>query len=217
MSIQSWCIRKLTAGGSYSATGFGTHGLHVKRPGLDDVVAYCPDSSDVPFTESDLEAAFAEVPEAQALVLVNRPLDAGVFEVAVAEGLLVASFGHFERALGHADVTGFVHPEEVYLRRRLTQRSQVAGVSRIGMRAWRVDRTGRLRPLTIITHDRYEFTDDEMWQLIGAHPGVEPDAFVVTNPNTRGFGNRVATSAAGLGVVICTTNEFVARLGKTWN
>lgn len=216
MTIQTWCLKKLNEGGQFSASASGCHGIVVKRPREPSVVAYCLDSSDEPFTSDDLDAALDELPDIQALVVVNRPLDAGVFENARTRELLVATFGHFERALAQTDITEFVHPEEQYLRKRLGQRREVTRVTRIGMRAWRIDRRKGLRPLTIVTHDRYEFTDDEMWQLVAQGPGLKVDAFVVTNPNSGGFGSRVVRSAANVGVALCTTNEFLDRLGEPW-
>jgi hypothetical protein len=215
MSIQTWCMKKLNTG-TLTATAIGRHGVRVERPGKPDVVAYCPDSGSAPFTHDDLDAALEEVEGVQALVVVRRPLEAGVFHEAGSRGLLVATFGHFEQALGKRDVSTFVHSEETYLHERLDPRPQVLRVTRIGIRAWRIDRTGDLRTLQIVTHDRYEFTDDEMWELVAQNPGLNTDAFVITNPNSEGFGNRVATSAEGLGIVICTMNEFLARLGQRW-
>lgn len=217
MSIQTWCIQKLNHDRPATASAIGDHGILVRRPRFDDVVAYCPDSGRLPFTVSDLDQALKEVPETHAFVVVSRPVGVGVFELAASERLLVASFGHFQRALDIRDVSSFMHPEEEYLRGRLTRRPSVTRVTRVGMRAWTIERNGGRRPLTIVTHDRYEFTDDEMWQLVENHPGLEVDAFVVTNPSSGGFGSRVSTNARNLGITICNLDEFLGQLENPWN
>jgi hypothetical protein len=107
----------------------------------------------------------------------------------------------------------FLHQDEIYLRSRLLSARHVTDVVRIGTHSWRIERRGGL-DLEIITHDRYEFPVSEHHQLLTQHPGLTPDAFVITNPNCRGLSTRVQEASKEVGVEVYLLNDFFARIAR---
>lgn len=216
MTLRDWAQRTLERD-RFASTSTGANGLLVQRQDGSQSVVFVAESSGRPFGVPELESAIQELPNCEVVLIIRRPISAGTFEAAMSKGVLLEGFGGLTRALAmDGPVLNYQHPDEVYLRNRLRPRPQVTGVIRIGLKAWRVERRGDLRDLTIVTHDRYEFTDDEMWQLLADYPGLKPDAFVITNPNARGFGTRVSTSAAGAGITLLYLDQFLERLGSSW-
>jgi hypothetical protein len=100
----------------------------------------------------------------------------------------VDTFGGFDRAIGEFDdISKYVHPEEIYIRKRMAATRVVTSVTRRGHRAWELTCINKLRPLTIVTHDRYELTDDGFTEILNLYPKLDLDALVITNPSAQGF------------------------------
>ena len=166
MTLRDWVEQKLGRDG-FPSTRVRENGLLVQRPNGSESAVFVAESSGTPFGLLDLDAAIKELPDCEVTVVIRRPISAGTFEAAVARGILLEGFGGLTRALAtDGPVVNYQHPDEVYLRNRLRPRAQVESVVRIGLKAWRVMRRGDLRNLNIVTHDRYEYTDDEMLQLL---------------------------------------------------
>jgi hypothetical protein len=217
MSIRSWVIRQLRKD-SERVVEVGDHGVRILRPGRPDAVAYCvePDGGRS-FSVPDLEDAVQELPEAGMVVITRRAVDPEVYKRAGELGVCVDTFGGLGRAIhGNEDISEYMHPEEIYIRKRLMSTRFVSNVARIGQRAWAIDRRQGLRQLTIVTHERYELTDDGFAEVLSQYPELELDALVITNPSAQGFGRRVATSAQQAGVRLYTLNEFVAKVRDPW-
>jgi hypothetical protein len=200
------------------AEAIGEHGVKVLRPGRPDAVAYCvePDSVN-PFTADALRDAIDELPQAGMVIVTRRSTDPDVYDRAGELGVCVDTFGGFSRALlEFDDISQYFHPEEAYIRRRMLVTKAVTSVTRRGHRAWQLDRINGLRTLTIVTHDRYELTDDGFIEILNQYPKLDLDALVITNPSAEGFGDRVVKSAQQAGVPLYTLNDFVYEIRMPW-
>jgi len=191
----------------------GTNGLLVETEEGKRLVVVAEPGPDA-FGLEEL-ADFLEVyPDCEAVVMIKRFPDVGVVEAARSRGVLVDLFGDVAQALrSRRPLREFQSRDEKYLRSRIETHQKVSGMVRIGLGAWRVERRG-LRELLIITHDRYEFPVDELLRLLSENPSLEPDAFVVTNPNTTGLSTRVKDAAAHTGIDIYLLKDFLLRLSR---
>lgn len=204
--------------GSRTVAPIGRHGVRVLRPGRPDAVGYCvvPDPEN-PFAADDLDDAIGEVPDVGMVIVTRRLVDPDVYDRARAHSVCVDTFGGFVSALsGCEDVATYIHREEIYLRDRLAATRAVTATIKCGHRAWRIARTGGLRPLVIAAHDRYELTDDGFGDVLRQYPKLALDALVVTNPNAQGFGDRVVRSAGRAGVPLFTLNDFLDAIREPW-
>ncbi len=167
MSIRAWVMEQLrkdsqVVKASRMVEAVGEHGVKVLRPGRPDAVAYCvePDSVN-PFTVDALQDAVDELPEAGMVIVTRRVVDPEVYDRVRELDVGVDTFGGFVRAVeGFDDISHYVAPEEKYIRGRMAATKAVTSVTRRGHRAWELERINGLRPLMIVTHDRYELTDD---------------------------------------------------------
>jgi hypothetical protein len=203
---------------SRAVEAVGRHGVKVLRPGRPDAVAYCvePDSVN-PFTAEALQDAVGELPNAGFMIVTRRIVDPEVYERARELKICVDTFGGFVRAIGgFDDVSEYAHPEEIYFRRRMAATRAVTAVTRWGHRAWELERINSLRRLIIVTHDRYELTDDGFTGILNQYPKLNLDALVITNPSAQRFGDRVANSAQHAGVPLYTLNDFINEIRKPW-
>ncbi|WP_315105397.1 hypothetical protein [uncultured Microbacterium sp.] len=214
MTMASWVTDKLGESGYY-AQEVGSGGVRIEGTATHgDVLIYVGEASAVPFEVADFERVAAAHPTCQAIVMIRRAVGIGVVEAAASDGVLVAPFGHVKQALGTTgEIGAFLHQDEIYLRSRLLQARHVTDVVRIGTQSWRIERTGGL-DLEIITHDRYEFPVSELRELLAQHPGLTPDAFVITNPNCRGLSTRVQEASKEVGVEVHLLNDFFARIAR---
>ncbi len=106
-----------------------------------------------------------------------------------------------------AETTCRVSPN-VYSRRRLWGNSG-------GHCAYEI-RRDKLRSLTIITTNDYEFTADQLYTLLESYQGIEPDLIVVTNPSCRGFSTDSQRAAAQTGIPLVHFEGFLDDLGAKW-
>jgi hypothetical protein len=196
----------------------GTHGVKVQRPERPDAVAYCvePDRLN-PFSAEALQDAVDELPQVGMVVTTRRLVDPEVYEQARELGVCVDTFGGLVRAVGDFDdIAQYIHPEERYVRRRLAATRAVTSVIRWGHRAWELKRVNGRRPLMIVTHDRYELTNDGFTEVVEQYPKLDLDAFVITNPAAQAFSGFVKKSAHQAGVRVYTINEFIDEIRKPW-
>lgn len=217
MIIRDWVVVQLRKDARV-VEAVGAHGVKVLRPGRPDAVGYCvePDSVN-PFTADALQDAVNELPDVGMVIVTRRLVDPDVYERARELKICVDTFGGFTSALDDLDdISEYVHREEVYIRRRLLATRAVTSVIRRGHRAWELQRISGLRPLTIVTNDRYELTDYEFTTVLNQYPKLDLDAFAITNPSARGFGDRAVASARQAGVALCLLDEFIAEIRKPW-
>lgn len=217
MSIRAWVVVQLRKG-SRAVEAVGEHGVRVLRAGRAVAVAYCVEADTVnPFTADALQDAVDELPQAGMVIVTRRVVDPEVYDRARELGVCVDTFGGFERALREFDdISKYAHPEEIYIRKRITANRAVTSVIRWGHRAWELQRIKGLRPLIIVTHDRYELTDDGFSEILSQYPKLDLDALVITNPSAQGFGDRVVKSAQQAGVPLYTLNDFIDEIRKPW-
>lgn len=212
MTIQDWAASKLTEDG-FKVDAASNNGLLIATRGKERLIVVAETSPPV-FSLDELDAILEAYPGCEAVTLVKRFPAEDVMEDARDRGVLVDSWGNVVRALSSAGpMHRFQHPDEEYLRSRIERHRNVSGMVRVGLSAWRVERTG-LRDLVIITHGRYEFPVDELHRLLSEHPNLEPDAFVITNPYSNGLSKRVIDAAAQTEVEIYLLNDFFTRLAK---
>ncbi|MCV7229088.1 hypothetical protein [Mycolicibacterium komossense] len=226
MTIRDWIVTQLREQDDFSGKSkisnveaIGAHGVKVERSGYPDAYAYCVEQgAGTPFSVEDLEAALEELPEAQMVIVTRRSVSPDVYSRSAELGLSVDTFGGFGRALQDFDnISQYVHPEEKYIRRRLAATRVVTSVDRVGHRAWLLTRNVGLRPLSIVTVDRYEMTDEQFGAVIDEYPELTPDALVVTNPSAQGFGERVVKSSKQVCIPLFKIDDFISDIRKPWN
>lgn len=217
MSIRDWVVEQLRKDGR-AAEAVGEHGVKVLRQGRPDAVAFCVEPDSVtPFTVGALQDAVHELPGAGMVIVTRRVVDPEVYDRAGELQVCVDTFGGFGRALEEFDdISQYIHPEERYIRKRMAATRAVTSVTRRGHRAWELERIKGLRPLMIVTHDRYELTNDGFAEILNQYPKVDLDALVITNSNAQGFGDRVVKSAQQAGIPLHTLNDFIDEIRKPW-
>lgn len=216
MSIRSWVVKQLKESGR-TVQAVGDCGVRVARDGWPDATGYCVEPDSMPFTVPMLEEALGNLPEVDMVIVTRRPVDPDVHSRALERGVCVDTFGGFNRAIiFFEDLSDYVHPEESYLRKRMFSTRVVLSVTRRGHRAWELRRKNGLRPLTIVTHDRYELTDEGFSGILDEYPSLDIDALVITNPSAQGFGKRVVTSAREANVPLYRLDDFASKIRDTW-
>jgi hypothetical protein len=128
----------------------------------------------------------------------------------------VAGYGELKSALSDDDdVAEHIDTQERYERRRLINHQAVESLKRCGHHAYEI-RRGGLRSLTIVTTNVYEFTADELYNLLDSYAGIDPDFIVVTNPNCKGLStdSQQASKRAGIGLLLFS--ELLDGLGEKW-
>jgi hypothetical protein len=224
MTIRDWIVKQLREQTDFGGRStikvelIGAHGIKVERSDRPDAVAYCVEQmSGTSFSVEELNNALRELPQARMVIVTRRSVAPGVYPRSDELGVCVDTFGGFTRALGRFDdISQYVHPVETYIRKRLAATRVVTSVDRIGHRAWLLARIHDLRPLTIVTVDRYELTDDQFAAVIDEYPDVTPDALVVTNPSAQGFGDRVIDSSKQFGIPLFKIDDFVSKIRESW-
>ncbi|MCB2411488.1 hypothetical protein LGT39_01325 [Demequina sp. TTPB684] len=173
-----------------------------------------PEPANQPFGFEDLERFQDELPGLEAVVLIKRDLQFGVFEEGRARGIAVSEFGHFRSSLAESHIGDFISREHAYVRSRMSRFREVMGIELVGLDAWRVLRSSALPALILQTHDRYEFTDDELWLLLDKNRDMNPDIMLITNPNAHGVSRRVRDSATSIDVEVLTLDDMRSRLSR---
>ncbi|MFG1606050.1 hypothetical protein [Actinoplanes sp. NPDC049265] len=196
----------------------GSQGVLVRRPGKSDAVGYCAEpSARNDFDIEELESAVKNIPRLGMIIITRRAVAPDVYDRASELGVCVDTFGGFVRAIASFDdVSQYVHPDESYVRKRLLSTRIVSRLNRRGHRAWEIERQKGLRSLTIVTHERYELTDDDFTTLLNQHLKIDIDALVITNTNARGFGERVTRNARQVGIPIFTLDQFIGEIRAPW-
>jgi hypothetical protein len=213
MSIQSWALNKLRVSG-FDVTGVGTHGISV-RVGRTERLIVVGEPGPEPFDRDELAHLMATYPSCEGVLLIRRVPTQSAFEMAAEQGLLIDTFGAFTSALSEREpLVRYQSSEEQYLRSRVQRHRSVVDMLRTGLSSWRIERNLPQHELAIITHDRYEFPVDELRQALSMHPGLAPDAVIITNPNTQGLSTRVLGAASELGVAIFLLNDFLIQLDE---
>lgn len=213
---RGWIQGKLTEKG-YSSKALSQHQLHITRDLYPDAHVLCVgiDPGET-FDAEDLDKAIEDVPGTGFVVVVPTRISHATYERAEELGVCVAGFGELVNALRHdEDISQHIDSQEQYERRRLTHNKAVDSVKRKGRHAYEVHRK-TLRPLTVVTTDNYEFTADQLYNILDSYRGIEPDLIVVTNPNCRGFSTDSTLAAAQAGIPVVRFFDFLDDLGTQW-
>ncbi|WP_216215715.1 hypothetical protein [Amycolatopsis aidingensis] len=219
MTVRDWVISEFRKDGRVIEP-VGEHGVVASRTGRPDAVAYCCETTTITtVTAQVVSQALYEVPDTKMIIvfLSRQLVDPDAYDHARERGVCLDTFGGFITAVDdYDDISRYRHREEKYLRRRLAATRAVTTVLRKGHRAWRLERVDGLRPLTIITDDKYETTDHEVTTALNRYPKLTPDAFVNTNPSTRGFSGRVVATTRNAGIRLLTLPDFLDAIRHPW-
>ncbi len=196
--VRGWIEKKLQEQG-YSSMRLPSFQLEIERAPRPDARVLCIGLKDgETFDAENVDASIETASGTGSFVVVPTRITHAAYERAEERGICVAGFGELLDALKHDEnIAQHIDSQEQYERRRLTHSKAVKSLKRKGHHAYEI-RRDKLRPLTIITTNNYEFTADQLYTLLESYQRIEPDLIVVTNPNCRGFSTdsqRAATQA----------------------
>lgn len=223
MTLRDWTSGRLAVDQDGRGTGVqdvipvGAHGLKATRTGRPAAFVYCPEAGGEPFTPDDLDAARREMGELEFVVVTKRPIANATYARADDLGVVVGGLGALHSALRDRDDVGaYKSKNHEFVQSRLSAHRHVATWQRVGYDAYAIERPSGLRPLTIVTLNPYEVTQEEAYRLINAHPEVDVDALVTTNPSCSGFSQATLQAVSHAGVEILTFRDFLSSLGEPW-
>ncbi|WP_159048003.1 hypothetical protein [Streptomyces sp. WM6378] len=214
--VRGWIERKL-AESRFSATRLSDRQLEITRDNLPNARVLCVGlAKGETFGVENLDAALADVPGTGFIVVVPTAITHAAYERAEELGVCVAGFGELVSALHHdPDVAQHIDSQEQYERRRLIRNEAVTSIKRKGYHAYEIQRR-KLRSLTVVTTNDYEFTADRLYSILESHDGINPDLIIVTNPNCRGFSTDSRKAAARAGIPLVHFEDFLDGLGSKW-
>lgn len=223
MTLRDWTRGRLTVDLDGLHTGVlkvlpvGSRGLSATRKDKPPAYVYCPEAGPEPLTPNDLDDAIQEMGELEFVVVTRRPIANATYAHADDLGVVVGGLGALHAALRICDDVGtYKSKNHEFVHSRLSGNRHVADWQRVGYDAYAIDRPGDLRTLLIITLNPYEVTQEEAYSLINAHPEVDIDALVTTNPNCRGFSMATLEAVSHAGVEIRTFRGFLSSLEEPW-
>lgn len=224
MTLRDWTSSRLAMDRDGRATGvvdvtfIGSHGLKATREGQPPAYIYCPEAGPDPLTPDDLDAARREMGELQFVVVTKRPIGNASYAHSDDLGIFVGGLSTLHSALRDRDDVGtFKSKNHEFVHSRLSAHRHVARWRRVGYDAYEIERPGDLRTLVIVTLNPYEVTQEEAYSVINAHPEVDVDALVTTNPSCTGFSPATLEAVSHAGVQIWTFRDFLSSLGEPWD
>lgn len=214
--VRGWIEKKLQEQG-YSSTRLSSFQLEIERTFLPDARVLCIGLEDgETFDAEDVDASIDKVVGTGFFVVVPTRIAHAAYERAEERGICVTGFGELLNALNcDENIAQHIDSQEQYERRRLTRNRAVKSLKRKGHHAYEIGRD-KLRSLTIITTNDYEFTADRLYTLLESYQRIEPDLIVVTNPNCRGFSTDSRRAAAQTGIPLVHFDDFLDDLGAKW-
>lgn len=223
MTLRDWTSSRLTVDlhglrtGVLNVLPVGARGLKATRKDQPPAFVYCPEAGPEPFTPNDLDDAREEMGELEFVVVTKRPIANATYAHADDLGVVVGGLRTLHAALRNRDDVGtYKSKNHEFVHSRLSGNRYVANFRRVGYDAYAIERLGNLRTLVIVTLNPYEVTQDDAYSLINAHPEVDIDALVTTNPNCTGFSMATLKAVAHTGVEIRMFNDFLSSLGEPW-
>lgn len=223
MTLRDWTSGRLDVDRDGLSTGvldvlpIGSHGLRATRAGQPPAYVYCPEAGPEPFTPNDLDAARQEMGELEFVVVTKRPIANSTYAHADDLGVFVGGLGTLHAALRARDDIGtYKSKNHEFVHSRLSGHRHVASWRRVGYDAYAIERPGDLRTLVIVTLNPYEVTQEEAYGLINAHPEVDVDALVTTNPSCMGFSPATLEAVSHAEVEILTFRGFLSSLRDPW-
>ncbi|WP_157857827.1 hypothetical protein [Streptomyces durhamensis] len=214
--VRGWVQGKLIEKG-YSSRVLPKHQLQISRDSRPDARVLCVGlGTGQAFDADDLDTAVEDVPGTGFVVVVPTRITHAAYERAEDLGVCVTGFGELLDALQHdEDITQHVDSQEKYERNRLIYNKAVESVKRKGRHAYEIRRKN-LRPLTIVTTNNYEFTAEQLYDILASYRTIAPDLIVVTNPNCGGFSTDSMSAATQTGIPIVRFFDFLDCLGTEW-
>jgi hypothetical protein len=214
--MRGWIEEKLRENG-YTSTRLPSFQLEIERASRPGARVLCIGLEEgEAFDAQDVDVAIEEVAGTGFVVVVPTRITHAAYERAEDLGICVTGFGELVDALEHDEnIAQHIDSQEKYERRRLIRNKAVKSLKRKGRHAYEILR-GKLRSLTIITTNDYEFTTDRMYILLESYEGIDPDLIVVTNPNCSGFSTDSWRAAEQAGIPLVLFDDFLDGLGTKW-
>ncbi len=214
--VRGWIEKKLQEQG-YSSRRLHSFQLEIERASRPGARVLCIGLEDgETFDAGDVDSWIENVSGTGFVVVVPTRITHAAYERADEHGICVTGFGELLSALKcDEDIAQHIDSQEQYERRRLTYNKAVKSVKRKGYHAYEI-RRDKLRSLTIITTNDYEFTADRLYTLLESYQGIAPDLIVATNPSCRGFSTDSRGAAAQAGIPLVRFEDFLQDLGTKW-
>lgn len=214
--VRGWIEQKLQEH-DYSSTRLPSFQLEIERSSRPAARVLCiglePGEM---FDAEDVDSSIEKGAGTGFFVVVPTRITDAAYERAEEHGICVTGFGELLNALEHEEnIAQHIDSQEQYERCRLTHNKAVKSLKRKGHHAYEI-RRDKLRSLTIITTNDYEFTADQLYTLLERYQTIEPDLIVVTNPNCRGFSTDSRRAAAQAGIPLVRFDDFLDDLGAKW-
>lgn len=223
MTLRDWTSSRLAVDRDGLPTGVlnvlpvGAHGLKATRTEQPPAFVYCTEVGPAAFTPNDLDDARQEMGELEFVVVTKRPIANDTYAHADDLGVVVGGLGALHAALRNSDDVGtYKSKNHEFVHSRLSGNRHVASWQRVGYDAYTIERPRDLRTLVIVTLNPYEVTQEEAYRLLNAHPEVDIDALVTTNPSCSGFSKATLEAVSHAGVEIRTFRDFLSSLGEPW-
>jgi hypothetical protein len=215
--VRGWIEKKLQDQG-YSSTRLPSFQLEIERFSRPDARVLCIGLEDgETFDAEDVDASIEKIAGTGFVVVVpTSRITHAAYERAEEHGICVTGFGELLNALEHDEnIAQHIDSQEQYERRRLTHNKDVKSLKRKGRHAYEI-RRDKLRSLTIITTNDYEFTADRLYTLLESYQTIEPDLIVVTNRSCCGFSTDSQRAAAQAGIPLVRFGDFLDDLSAKW-
>jgi hypothetical protein len=214
--VRGWIEKKLQEEG-YSSTRLPPFQLQIERASRPAARVLCIGLEDgEAFDAEHVDSSIEGLSGTGFIVVVPTRITHAAYERAEERGVCVAGFGELLDALNCDDnIAQHVDSEKQYERRRLTHNKAVKSLKRKGHHAYQIGRY-KLRTLTIVTTNDYEFTADKLYSLLESYHGIALDVIVVTNPNSRGFSTDSLQAAAQAGIALVLFSDFLDNLATKW-
>lgn len=213
--VRGWIEKKLQQQG-YSSTRLPSFQLEIERASRPAARVLCIGLEDgETFDAEDVDSSLEKIAGTGFVVVVPTRITHAAYERAEEHGICVTGFGELLNTLKQDEnIAQHMDRQERYERRRLTRNKAVRSLKRKGHRAYEI-RRDKLRLLTIITTNDYEFTADQLYTLLESYQGIELDLIVFTNPSCRGFSTDSRRAAAQVGIPLVRFSDFLDDLAPS--
>lgn len=167
--VRGWIEKKLQEQG-YSSMRLPSFMLEIERASHQDARVLCIGLEDgETFDAEDVDSVSEKGASTGFVVVVPTRITHAAYERAEEHGMCVTGFGELLDALNcDENIAQHIDSQEQYERRRLTHNKAVKALKRKGYHAYEI-RRDKLRSLTIITTNAYEFTVDELYTLLESY------------------------------------------------
>lgn len=220
MTLRDWVRKTLTTNTEQPVKNVvtidpvGPNGLHVSRTDLPASRIFVAPAEGCDFTPHSLSAAVDEMPDLEFVLAVRRKIANTTYTAVDDRGVAIGGLYHLREALRtEARISEFRTRDRAHIEKRLRTSRFTAGIVRRGKDAYEIAcRSANLRVTALMTN-KYEFTAEELYNLIAQYSELEIEAVVVTNPNCYGFSSASKRAARETGTQLILLGDFLALDG----